>query len=124
MSIRGLGVDVVSVSRVRRLLQVYPQRFPQRILHSAELKDYRRTPDKPAFLARRFAAKEAIGKALGRGLAAGVYARKIHIDHHPSGAPCAHVSGTFLLPCAHHIWISISDERDYSVAFAVYEVLA
>ena len=37
MSVCGIGVDIVHVPRVRRLLSHYPQRFPQRILHTAEL---------------------------------------------------------------------------------------
>lgn len=121
MSVCGMGVDVVSVSRVRRLLSNHPKRFPRRILHAAEFDDYVRSPDKSAFLARRFAAKEAVAKALGSGLAAGAYACRIRVAHNRRRAPWARVPVELLPSSDCRLWLSISDERDYSIAYALCE---
>ena len=121
MSVRGAGVDIVNINRIRRMLSRYPQRLPRRILHADELHDYQRSVDKPSFLARRFAAKEAVAKALGLGLASGAYASRICIAHNRRGAPQAQLPAELLPAPDCRLWLSLSDERDYSIAYALCE---
>ena len=120
--ITGIGVDVVSVARVAKVLRRHPVRFPNRLLHFKEYEDYQAQRDPPRFLARRFAAKEAIVKALGLGFTCGVYANKICVKHDARGRPHA------VLPpelsharseVRYHVLLSIADEREYAVAQAV-----
>ena len=66
-AVAGVGVDVVDVARFRRILARRPG-FAARFFTAAEQADARRSPDPSASLAARFAAKEAVMKALGTGL--------------------------------------------------------
>ncbi len=64
----GIGVDLVEMQRIQRLLDEYGDRFAERVLNSEEREYYARSSRRVGFLANRFAAKEAISKALGTGL--------------------------------------------------------
>ena len=74
---------------------------------------------------KRFAAKEAVAKALGTGMRAGVHFRQITVARKKSGAPSIELSGAARERAAElgadAIHVSISDEADYAVAFAVME---
>ena len=115
-SILGVGVDIVSVARVRRVLERHPARFPRRVLHPEERGEYGEHADPSRFLARRFAAKEAIAKALGLGFTGGAYARRIRIGHDARGRPRAVLPADFRHRQA---LLSIADEKNYAVAQAV-----
>lgn len=110
----GIGTDIVSTVRMRHLYARYPKRLPGRILHTDEMKDFSATRDKGAFLARRFAAKEAVVKALGCGFSS-VPARGVAITRDRNGKPSVklpeHIDGRVL--------ISIADEKEYATASAV-----
>lgn len=114
MTIAGIGTDIVSTARMRDLYKRHPRRLPARILHGDEMPDYHMSKDKGAFLARRFAAKEAVAKALGGGFAS-VSARLIVITRDRRGKPevrlPAYMDGRVL--------ISIADEKEYATATAV-----
>ncbi len=122
-NVLGVGVDIVSVARVRKILERHPARFPQKLLHPQEHGDYRDQRDPPQFLARRFAAKEALVKALGLGFTGGAYARRIWIRHDAAGRPSAVLpAGSPLDPrplCRRRALLSIADEKDYAVAYAI-----
>lgn len=113
----GIGTDIVAVARVRRLRERFPGRFPRRILHTDELDEYRESLDKDAFLARRFAAKEAVGKALGSGFS-GLPARRIRIRHDRRGRPEVVLSMQVAPKVAPRVLVSISDEKEYATAMA------
>jgi holo-[acyl-carrier protein] synthase len=66
--ITGIGVDLVDVQRIRRLLDEYGDKFAERVLNREERQHYERSSRQVWFVANRFAAKEAISKALGTGL--------------------------------------------------------
>ena len=117
----GIGTDIVQVSRIQRNLDRYGERFVSRILGSAELGDYRITAHPARFIARRFAAKEAMAKACGTGFTRGLTFRDISIRHDASGKPELHLEGRAAEFCREQgvgeTFISISDEREYAVAF-------
>jgi holo-[acyl-carrier protein] synthase len=83
----GIGADIVEVERVTRLLARYGERFARRVLGAGEWEGYRASPHRDRYLASRFAAKEAFGKAFGTGLRAPVLLTYISLNHDPLGRP-------------------------------------
>lgn len=119
-SIIGIGTDIVSLQRIRAVLKRYPTRFPRRILHPQELSAFNWHHNAVAFLARRFAAKEAVAKALGLGFAKTVYACNVCISNDAHGAPSVTLHGNTQRSFpAVKILISVADERTYAVAYAM-----
>ena len=91
-AIRGLGVDIVEVDRIRRAVSRWGEPFLYRVFTAAELARAGMSPDAAPRLAGRFAAKEAVMKALGVGLA-GVGWQEIEITTDPVGRPGVRLSG-------------------------------
>jgi len=85
--IAGIGADIVEIARVTRLLERYGDRFAKRVLGPREWDEYRTTVSRDRYLASRFAAKEAFGKALGTGIRNPVLLTSIGISHDPLGRP-------------------------------------
>jgi holo-[acyl-carrier protein] synthase len=120
----SVGVDLVELERIARAIARYGDRFLDRIYTPDELARYRtRLPE----LAVRFAAKEAVSKALGVGLnhmsAQGIGWREVEVLPDPFGKPVVRLSGR-AQALAHQQgldrWsISLSHGRDYAVAFVV-----
>ena len=119
----GIGTDIVEISRVEAALERHPERFAARILTPRERERMRATATPARFLARRFAAKEAIAKALGTGIGASLGWLDLEVTNNAAGAPEVELSstGATLLSSlgGRSILVSISDERAYAVAFAV-----
>jgi holo-[acyl-carrier protein] synthase len=123
--IHGIGVDLVRVHRVSDLHGRYGERLARRILAPEELAEYAGAIDKDRFLAKRFAAKEAFAKAVGTGLRAPVSLTGIRIGHDALGRPdfgYGQALGDWLVERGiGRVHLSISDEREHVVAFAVAE---
>ena len=121
--IKGVGTDLVKVARITRALQKHGERFAVRILTPDEMKRYHSAPDKARYLAKRFALKEAIVKALGTGIAKGVSWQHINTANNEAGQPYAILSVGALRVMkslgADSLNISLSDEEEYVLAFAV-----
>ncbi|RJP65274.1 MAG: holo-[acyl-carrier-protein] synthase [Candidatus Abyssobacteria bacterium SURF_17] len=93
MSLIGTGIDIVEVERIKRLLEKQKQRFLDRVFTKAEV-EYCMSKAQPAVhLAARFAAKEAISKALGTGFTKGVRMRDIEVVTAEEGAPSITLHG-------------------------------
>ena len=86
--IYGIGTDIVQVVRIRESLDRHGERFAERILSDAELAEFRASAHPARFLARRFAAKEAVAKAFGTGFSGGLTFRDITIGHDDAGNAC------------------------------------
>lgn len=119
--IYGIGTDIVRVSRMQANLGKHAERFVERILSINELKDFDKAAKKAHFLAKRFAAKEAISKAMGFGFSNGLSLTKIEIMHDKNGKPMMGYLDSALklkeelgIGDAH---ISLSDEDEYAIAF-------
>ncbi|HMM44751.1 MAG TPA: holo-ACP synthase [Candidatus Macondimonas sp.] len=126
--ILGIGTDIVAVSRIRAVCERHGERFARRILHAGEWLGYCDAADPARLLARRFAAKEAVAKALGTGFRNGVGPSQIEVVHDARGAPGVRLYGAAADCVAGRgqtrLWLTISDERDYAVAYAVMEEAA
>ena len=83
----GIGTDVVRLDRVERAYQRFGERFATRLLLPAEDEQFRMTKRKARFLAMRFAAKEAIVKAMGTGFRHGMWIRDSGVVQNSWGKP-------------------------------------
>lgn len=119
--IYGIGTDIVQVARVRGLLERFGERFGRRVLAEAEWSRYEKSAQPAHYLAKRFAAKEAAAKAMGTGFRDGLTLKDIIIVSDDRGRPGLVFEGR-ARALLHELGIgeglvSISDERDYAVAF-------
>ncbi len=125
MSIIGIGTDIVKISRIKRIFKKYPRGFAERILHKNELKIMKEFKDPKTYIAKRFSAKEAVAKALGTGIAHGVSFQEIEISNNENGQPILTLHGSTLEVAnklgVKHNFISLSDEREYAIAYVVLE---
>ena len=121
--IKGVGTDIVEIARIASILNRQNDRFVSRILTDHEQREYIKSQRKTTFLAKRFAAKEAVAKALGTGIGNGVSFQDIEITHDDKGAPLVILSGgakaVMFDKSASNVFISIADEINYAIAYAV-----
>ena len=83
----GIGTDVVQIQRIERLHEKYGEHFVRRLLLPAELDAFRAQTRQARFLAMRFAAKEAIVKAMGTGFRHGLWIRDVGVAANEVGRP-------------------------------------
>ena len=128
--ILGIGTDVVEVRRIEAAVARHGVRFAQRILGPRELvvhaaRAARSTQRGMLYLATRFAAKEAISKALGLGMREPMYWRAAQIVNSTSGRPEVVASGTlaeYLQQRHIRLHVSVSDLDDLALAYAIAEI--
>ncbi len=113
-----LGVDIIRVDRIRRTLERFGARFADRVLTLGEQRYVR---GRPATLAGRWAAKEAVSKVLGLGVR-GIGWREIEIERLPTGQPAVRLHGRAARRAEQlgmaRIALSITHEAEYAVAVA------
>ncbi|AAU04033.1 holo-ACP synthase [Rickettsia typhi] len=120
----GVGTDIVQIPRIEKILNLYQELFAKKILTSQELKQFTLLdkPNHATFLAKRFAAKEAVSKAFGVGIGQGINFKNITIINDNLGKPVVEVSSHYtnkLIPF--HIHLSLSDDYPICIAFAIVE---
>ena len=93
MSVVGLGLDLVEVERIRALLEKSGDRFKERVFTEDEIAYCESCADAAMHFAARFAAKEAVAKALGTGFSSGVSWRDIEVKRSAEGAPTVLLHG-------------------------------
>lgn len=119
--ILGIGNDIVEVERIKAILRRYPQRFMNRIFTSHEQEYCLKRKEPAIHFAGRFAAKEAIVKALGTGFRQGIHWLDIEIKADLKGKPLVYFSENlnhlFNFPFCH---LSISHCKYYATAVAIW----
>ena len=121
----GIGVDIAETARVEKLNAKFGQRFAQRILTADELLEFDRRKRSSSYLATRFAAKEAVAKALGTGIGEQLGFHSIQIENDSQGKPLLRFLGSAVDLIEelkiNNALISLSDEKHYVVAMVVLE---
>lgn len=115
MVVKGIGVDVCATARIADAQAEHGERFLSRLLTPTE-----RTQKAwdAAALARRWACKEAVAKALGIGIGTALSFQDIEITSSPAGAPLCQVRGV-----VGQVQISVSDDAGIATAFAVWSAV-
>ena len=125
----GLGSDLIDIRRIEKTLERHGDRFVTRIFTDIERQKSDRRAQRAASYAKRFAAKEACAKALGTGLAQGVFWRDMGVVNLPSGQPSMKLTGgaaarlKALVPSGHSavVHLTITDDYPLAQAFVVIE---
>ena len=126
MKIFGIGVDIIENNRIKKLIQ--NNKFKTRVYSSNELKLSKNVKNKVAYFSKRFAAKEAFSKALGTGFSENLNFKDIEIVSDKKGKP-KYAKNKKIIKIIQkkykikkfNSFLSISDEKDYSTAFAIIQ---
>ncbi len=123
--ILGIGTDITSVKRIDKIFKRFGNDFVRRILTIEEVEEFKQSNQAVAFLAKRFAVKEAAAKALGTGFRQGVSYQDIGLRHSDLGKPELEWHGRAREVALNngmvHSHISVSDELEYVIAFVTLE---
>ncbi len=128
--ILGLGNDLIDIRRIEKIIEKYGERFLDRIFTPVERQKSDRRAGRIASYAKRFAAKEAFSKALGTGLAQGVYWRDMGVVNLPSGKPTIEPTGRALqhlrdmTPAGFEAKIDLTITDDFPLAQAIVIISA
>ena len=123
--IYGVGTDVVEIVRIEAALERFGERFARRILCEPELRRFRGHRQPAAYLAKRFAAKEAFTKALGTGIHAPANWHGVWVQNLPSGKPVLQFSERLSRMLEErkilNSHLSLTDERGVAMATVILE---
>lgn len=122
--IYGIGTDIVAVARMVEFHGKFGERAIEKVLAPEERAACHVAREPARFLAKRFAAKEALAKALGTGVRAPVLLTAIVVTHDVLGKPSFEFSGALAEYMEQHgltAHLSLSDEKDNVIAFVVVE---
>ncbi|CAD6506966.1 holo-ACP synthase [Candidatus Profftia tarda] len=125
MTILGLGIDIVEISRIKDMVLRRGDQIARRLLAPAELERYFANHDKVRYLAKRFAAKEALVKAFGTGIRNGLYFSQFELYSDKLGKPVLYLhdrAAVFAQKAGIiSIHVSLADERRYACATVITE---
>lgn len=128
--IKGIGTDIVEIDRLQSAVTRTGDKLLKRVLTAFELDTYQQKSQRDQrqglhYFAKRYAAKEAIAKALGTGIGRGVSWQDMEISNNDQGAPLVTLSGgardKMQAMAAEQCLLSISDEQAYAIAYAVLD---
>ena len=121
----GIGTDLVQISRLAGVMERHPEPFLRRTYTAVEQAAARERKNSLSFLAGRWAAKEAVSKALRTGIGAHCSFTDVEITRNADGAPRISLSGDALRTSQAlgiDSWhVSITHEQDYACAFVIAE---
>lgn len=126
----GIGNDLIDIRRVEKTLERHPERFTNRVFTEIEQVKSDRRLNRAASYAKRFAAKEACAKALGTGIARGVFWRDMGVVNLPGGKPTMNLTGgaaqrlAELMPENHEADIHLTITDDFPLAQAIVIIYA
>ena len=126
MSILGIGTDIVKNTRIKKLLKT--KNFINRIFSQKEIKKSQNLSNKTSYFSKKFAAKEAFLKAVGTGITEGINFKDITVTNTNNGKPKILINSKIkkfvrqkLTKKKINIFVSISDEAEYSISFVIIE---
>ena len=126
MQILGTGIDIIDNLRIKKSLK--NKNFINRIFTNNEILLSKKTKDKAAYYAKRFAAKEAFAKALGTGFRNDLNFKDISIINDKTGKPSFIINEKIIKIIkkkfkisTFNFFLSISDEKKYSIAFVILQ---
>ena len=126
MKILGIGTDIVEVSRIKSLIKT--KSFLKRVFTKNEILNSKKNKFKANYFSKRFAAKEALVKALGTGFRKGINFKDIYINNDKLGKPLIKLDNKVKKLIISRfktrnfsIFLSLSDERKYSIAFVIIQ---
>ncbi len=121
--IYGNGIDIIDINRIRKVIYKYGNRFKRRCFSIAEIERSENRLNSVESYAKRYAAKEACAKALGTGLARGVFWKDIEVENNQYGKPFIKLHGkakdifrNMDKVSDAKIEVSLSDEKKYAIA--------
>ena len=94
MKILGIGTDIVNIQRIKKVLKSKNNTFKKRVFSEKEIAYCEKKKNSSSFYAKRFAAKEALSKALGTGIRKGINFKDIEIVNDNFGKPSILLKGT------------------------------
>ena len=119
----GNGIDIINIDRIRKVIHKYGSRFKKRCFSVSEIERSEKRLNSVESYAKRYAAKEACAKALGTGLARGVFWKDIEVVNNEYGKPFIKLHGiakeifeNMNKTSNSKIEISLSDEKKYAIA--------
>ena len=121
--IYGNGIDIIDINRIRKVIDKYGNRFKKRCFSVSEIERSEKRKNSVESYAKRYAAKEACAKALGTGLARGVFWKDIEVVNNQYGKPFIKLHGkakdifrNMDKASDTKIEVSLSDEKKYAIA--------
>ena len=126
MKILGIGTDIVEVLRIKNSMK--NKSFVKRIFTQSEIFNSKKINSKANFFSKRFAAKEALMKAIGTGFRKGIAFKDIYIVNDKFGKPIIKynikvkkiIISKFKIK-SFNLFLSLSDEKNYSIAFVIIQ---
>ncbi|MFK7974308.1 MAG: holo-ACP synthase [Rickettsiaceae bacterium] len=122
MKIIGVGTDIVSIKRIGAVFNKYGDSFLNKVFHQQEQDCFNKLPahKKNSYLAKRFAAKEALAKAFGTGIGRSINFKDIATVNDHLGAPIIQIEKIKLADIDNYnICVSLSDDDPFAVAFVI-----
>ena len=124
MEILGNGVDIIQNSRIKKLIR--NKKFILRVFSKNEINESKKNKNKANFFAKRFAAKEAFVKSIGLGFRKGINLKDICVHKDKLGKPNIVLNSKVKKVLSKKfnsnrfkIFLSLSDEKDYSIAYVI-----
>ena len=123
------GIDIIDIRRIENVINKYNYRFKKKCFHEGEIYKSESRLKSIESYAKRYAAKEACAKALGTGLARGVFWKDIEVQNNKYGKPILKlhnkankIFNSISIESKFSIEISLSDEKNYAIAnVIIYE---
>ena len=118
----GIGIDIIDIRRIEKTILRYGEKFKNRCFLINEIKRSESKFNTVNSYAKRYAAKEACSKALGTGLARGIFWKDIEVVNNKHGKPLINLYNNALTRINnmtnrdYRIEISLSDEKNYAIA--------
>ncbi|MCX8569552.1 MULTISPECIES: holo-ACP synthase [Hyphomicrobiales] len=127
----GIGSDLIDIRRIEESIERHGERFIKRIFTEAEQERAEGRRGRVASYAKRFAAKEACAKALGCGIAEGVFWTEMGVVNRPGGQPTMELTGgaaarlAKITPAGHYavVHLTITDDFPLAQAFVIIEAM-